>query len=206
MGTAWEASPALAKWKMANGVELVACGNSESKTAQGLSGWFNIYWNREGQLQPYLAEVTSELPSAFYYFATEKISDQSIVLSRRINSSGRPRSNQDVIATEIAIVCDSKTCNLQKEICRDRKRSGEVDHTAIKKVQNIIAGKAQVEEGEYYDVTIGKLVASALAGDKAALKLVLSTPSVKLKVDGAAAEALSDGRATLSHLKNLNCL
>ena len=198
----------LAVWKMQNNVELIVCKLAEYDKISDteFSGWVNIYTKFQDKWTPYLPEVVGELASGYYSYSIKKIDETKISITRNIVSQMKEATGEpDFKATEAFIECTSNTCDLGKAKCLSFSK-GKIDEDAIKTVQKVIAGKMNAGDDGYYDVTIGKVIEAAISGDRRALKIILNTNRDKLKVDGASAETLDDGKFLLQKLKELKCI
>ena len=201
-----------ATFKMKNEVEFILCEADELKELESgtYSGWGNLYQKkdqRKDQLTPILPEVKGEKPNDFYSFRFQKKSDTEIVIYRQVMNASPDVGGEQVTITERKITCTKPNeCEIGKETCIDFKKTFKVDKKSIEKVQEVVSGKLKVEEAGYYDVAIGGVINSVLAGDPIAKKLMFDTSKKKLKVDGAAAESYEDGKGMLTVIRKLKCL
>ncbi len=198
------AKPAsLAVWKMENGAEFIICdfGVEARLDENSFAGWVNLAQRKDNKIIPLLPEVNSEKINDIYSYSIQKTSATEIKIYRVI-----PTDDKTPI-TERKITCSGKgECEFSKEICMKFKKETLVDKDSIATVQKVVSGKLKIEEVEYYDVIIGKLIQSGIAGDAAAKTLMLNTSKDKLKVDGASAEVYEDGKVLLDKLQELGCI
>ena len=196
---------ALATWKLENGKELVVCkyGTSGKISGDEFAGWINIFQKNGSAFTPLLPEVSSELESEFYSFKLKKEDGSKIRVTRLIRSTMEGAGGTDTLATEAFIDCSEAVCKLGKESCLT-PITQTVDEEAIKQLEEVRSGKLKVTELGSYDVVVGNVIASAIAGDKRALKVLADKK--KLQLDGAAAETYVDGMHVVSQLQQLGCL
>lgn len=199
----------LATWTMSNGFQFNVCDMDYSSTVapDSFSGWINLFHNDKGKLVPAINESISTRPSAFQSFTIQKINDSEILVSRFVSSGDKKADGKKVRLTEKKISCQKKdSCDFFEDSCLDFKKDLPIDKDAIKTVEAVVSKKLEVQDAGDYDVVIGKVVVSAVAGDATAKKLILVTPAADLKVDGAAAETYHDGLILLSNLQVLKCI
>lgn len=195
-------------FKMDNGVEFVLCEAFEliDQGMDTFSGWGNIYQRKE-KITPVLEDVNSEKPDDVYSFLFKKKDGKEILITRQVLSLMEDAGGENVNVTERVITCAKPNqCDIGREKCIDFKKTMTADKKSIEKVQQVIAGKLEPQDAGYYDIAIGGLITSALAGDQTAKKLIFDTKEEKLKLDGAAAETYRDGKRLLLKLKELKCL
>lgn len=200
----------LAVWKMANKAELVVCevGQTAKTSNDEFIGWANVYERSNGKMSPFINEVNSERQSEIDSFHIKRIDHSRVSVTRLIRSPyADATGDSDTPVTTFEIKCTGKKplCRKGHDICVKPKNK-KVDKDAIATIESIAAGRIKADSLPAYDVVIGKVVDSALAGNKRALRLVLDTSTERLHTDGAATETLTDGKDLIRKLMDLKCL
>lgn len=121
------------------------------------------------------------------------------------NADATAESDTPAPIFEIRCTGNKTSCRKSREVCVKQKVQ-ELEKNAITAVENVAAGKIQVVHLQAYDVVFGKVVESAIAGDRRTLKLILDTASEKLQADGAASETLTEGKDLIRRLIGFKCL
>ena len=198
----------LAKWTMDSGAELSVCkfGDTFKLSESEFSGWVNVFHKTGETFTPLMSEVKSELPSELYTFNVKKVDGSRIQVTRSIRSSMEEAGGESTPATEAFIECDRTGCRLGKETCINSKVH-KIDGEAVTRLEGVRAKKIKMTEVGYYDILVGKVLLSALAGDRRALTVLTGKNAVQeLKLDGASAEIYEDGMRAIDQLKKINCL
>lgn len=197
-------NPPLALWKMKNGQQLALCdvGGSTKLSENSFSGWVNLFAVPTKLEDRFISQVDSELPSSILTYKVEKISNEEIIITKNLLSSGD-------IDTEISkkiIECKSDICVQGSEVCTLKKSRSSIDSEIVEYVRKISEGsESNLEKYGYYDLVIDKLITSAIHGSKQAKKLILETDKRALKVDGHSGEALTKGKQLLKLLEEIDC-